>query len=86
MHEMGIIEKIIQTTTTKKLNYTGILTDIKMENIKNQQQQNLFVLKLIDLFSIFVIWNIGLAISSITFLFEILRKHFINKKFIFCTD
>lgn len=76
MNEMGIIEKIIQITTTKKLNYAGILTDIKMENDGNQQKQNLFVLKFANLFSIFVIWNIGLAISGAIFLFEFCLKRF----------
>ncbi|KAH9397977.1 hypothetical protein TYRP_019350, partial [Tyrophagus putrescentiae] len=71
MQEMGIIEKIIQNTNTKKLNYTGILTNIKIESDGNQQQQYIsFALKPTDLSSIFIIWAIGLAVSSTNFLLE----------------
>ena len=84
MQEMGIIEKIIQITNTKKLNYTGILTDIKMASDANQQQQySSFALKLTDLSSIFIIWTIGLAISSTNFLVEFSLHLFKSKNNLF---
>lgn len=81
MQEMGIIEKIIQNTNTKKLNYTGILTNIKIESDGNQQQQYIsFALKPTDLSSIFIIWAIGLAVSSTNFLLEFALGQFKVKK------